>query len=157
MLTQEPIGFLVAVVRRRIRQVTTALMREHGLSPQEFWTVVAIARGGEMSLGELAERRRLDEPTACRVVATLVRRRLLRSGTDPGDGRRCRLALTRPGRAMAEELLPIADTIAATVERGLSETERAHVVTGLKKVIANLDLFEARRSQSQAPAAKGAP
>jgi DNA-binding MarR family transcriptional regulator len=154
---QQPIGFLVAVARRRIRQVTTALMREHGLSPQQFWTVVAIARGGEMSLRELAERRRLDEPTACRVVDTLVRRRLLRSGTDPGDRRRCRLALTPPGRAMAEELLPIADTIAATVERGLSETERADVVTGLKKVIANLDLFEPRRSQSQAPAAKGGP
>lgn len=152
MLRQEPIGLLVAVVRRRIRQVTTALVREHGLSPQQFWTVVAIARGGELSLRELAERRRMDEPTACRVVDTLVRRRLLRSSPDPGDRRRSRLTLTSSGKALAEELLPIAEEIAATVERGLSQTERAAVVAGLKKVIANLDLFEARGSANITPA-----
>ena len=156
MLKQEPIGLLVAVVRRRIRQVTTALVREHGLSPQQFWTVVAIARGGELSLRELAERRRMDEPTACRVVDTLVRRRLVRSSPDPGDRRRSRLTLTSSGRAMAEELLPIAGEIAATLERGLSPAERAAVVAGLKKVIANLDLFETARLQSPALAAKGA-
>jgi DNA-binding MarR family transcriptional regulator len=138
----EPLGLLVAVVRRRIRQVTSALVREHGLSPQQFWTVVAIARGGELSLRELAERRRMDEPTACRVVDTLVRRRLIRSGPDPGDRRRSRLALTPGGRELAEQLLPIAETIAATVERGLSPSERAAVVAGLTKVIANLDRFE---------------
>jgi len=154
---QEPIGLLVAVVRRRIRQITTALARGHGLSPQQFWTVVAIARGGELSLRELAERRRMDEPTACRVVDTLVRRRLVRSSPEPSDRRRSRLALTPSGRAMAEELLPIADTIAATVEHGLSPAERGAVVAGLKKVIANVDLFEATRSENPAPAAKGAP
>ena len=143
MSRQEPIGLLVAVVRRRIRQVTTALVREHGLAPQQFWTVVAIARGGEMSLRELAERRRMDEPTACRVVDTLVRRRLVRSSPDREDRRRSRLALTPSGEAMAGELLPIAATIAAAVEGGLSEAQRAALVAGLKKVIANLELFEA--------------
>jgi DNA-binding MarR family transcriptional regulator len=149
---QEPIGLLVAVVRRRIRQVTTALVREHGLSPQQFWTVVAIARGGEMSLRELAERRRMDEPTACRVVDTLVRRRLVRSSPDREDRRRSRLALTPSGRTMADELLPIAATIAAAVEDGLSETQRLAVVAGLKKVIASLDLFQAERTGGPRPA-----
>jgi DNA-binding MarR family transcriptional regulator len=141
-MKQEPLGLLVAVVRRRIRQVTSALVQEHGLSPQQFWTVVAIARGGELSLRELAERRRMDEPTACRVVDTLVRRRLVRSGADPSDRRRSRLSLTHSGRAMSEKLLPIAETIGATVEQGLSPAERAAVVAGLAKVIANLDRFE---------------
>jgi DNA-binding MarR family transcriptional regulator len=155
-MKQEPLGLLVAVVRRRIRQVTSALVREHGLSPQQFWTVVAIARGGELSLRELAGRRRMDEPTACRVVDTLVRRRLVRSGPDPGDRRRSRLVLTSSGRAMAEQLLPIADTIAATVERGLSPSERAAVVAGLEKVIASLDRFEASMAKAGTPAWTGA-
>ncbi len=153
MSTQEPIGLLVAVVRRRIRQVTTVLVREHGLSPQQFWTMVAIARGGEMSLRELAERRRMDEPTACRVVDTLVRRRLVRSSPDREDRRRSRLALTPSGRMMADKLLPIAATIAAAVEDGLSETQRLAVVAGLKKVIASLDLFHAERTGGPRPAA----
>lgn len=146
MSRQEPIGLLVAVVRRRIRQVTTALVREHGLSPQQFWTVVAIARGGEMSLRELADRRRMDEPTACRVVDTLVRRRLVRSSPDREDRRRSRLALTPSGEAKARELLPIATRIAAAIEGGLSEAQRAAVVAGLNRVVANLELFEATRT-----------
>jgi DNA-binding MarR family transcriptional regulator len=154
---QEPLGLLVAVVRRRIRQVTSTLVREHGLSPQQFWTVVAMARGGELSLGDLAERRRMDEPTACRVVDTLVRRRLVRNSPDPGDRRRSRLALTPAGRAMAGQLLPIADTIAATVERGLSPSERAAVVAGLEKVIANLDRFEATLSKAMTRSSSGRP
>ncbi len=153
MPKQEPIGLLVALVRRRIRQVTSALVREHGLSPQQFWTMVAIARGGEMSLRELAERRRMDEPTACRVVDTLVRRRLVRSRPDREDRRRSRLALTPSGEAKAGELLPIAARIAAAVEGGLSEVQRAAVVAGLKRVIANLELFEATRTGGPRPAA----
>jgi DNA-binding MarR family transcriptional regulator len=105
--------------------------------------MVAIARDGQMSLRELAERRRMDEPTACRVVDTLVRRRLVRSSPDPADRRRSRLALTPSGSAMADELLPIAATIATAVEGGLGEAQRTAVVKGLKKVISNLDLFEA--------------
>jgi MarR family transcriptional regulator, lower aerobic nicotinate degradation pathway regulator len=154
---QEPLGLLIAVVRRRIRQVTNALVREHGLSPQQFWTVVAVARGGELSLRELAERRRMDEPTACRVVDTLVRRHLLRSGPDPGDRRRLRLTLTSSARAMAEHLLPIADTIAAAVEGGLSPAERGAVVAGLEKVIANLNRFEATLSEAATPSSSGGP
>ena len=157
MAKQEPLGLLVAVVRRRIRQVTNALVREHGLSPQQFWTVVAVARGGELSLRELAERRRMDEPTACRVVDTLVRRRLVRSSPDPSDRRRLRLTLTPSARGMAERLLPIADTIAALVEGELSPAERGAVVAGLEKVIANLDRFAATLSEATTPSPSGRP
>ncbi len=142
MSKQEPIGLLVADARRRIKQVTAALVREHGLAPQQFWTIVAIARWGEMSLRELADRRRMDEPTACRVVDTLVRRHLLRRSSDPRDRRRSRLGLTPSGAAVAETLLPIARQIGGAVEGGLSENQRVALVNGLKKVIANLESFE---------------
>ena len=157
MAKQEPLGLLIAVVRRRIRQVTNALVREHGLSPQQFWTVVAVARGGELSLRELAERRRMDEPTACRVVDTLVRRRFVRSSPDPSDRRRLRLTLTPSARGMAERLLPIADAIAAAVEGELSPAERGAVVAGLEKVIANLDRFEATLPEATTPSPGGRP
>ncbi len=139
MRAQEPIGLLVAIARRRIKQHTTALVREHDLSPQQFWTVVMVARNHGMSLRELAARRGMDQPTACRVVDLLVKRRLVRSDTDPRDRRRSRIALTPAGSDLAAKLLPLADAIATAVERGLSSSERAAVVAGLKKVIANLE------------------
>ena len=142
-MPQEPIGLLVAVVRRRMKQTVSALVREFDLSPQQFWTLVAIARDEGSSLGEVAQRLRMDAPTACRVVATLVRRKLVHSGADPADRRRSRVVLTPSGRAAADRLLPIASEVRAAVEAGLTAAERAAVVAGLQKVIANLESFRA--------------
>ncbi len=143
MPQRERVGLLVVAVRRRIKQVTSILLEGLNLSPQQFWTVVIIARNGGLSLRELAARRRMDEPTACRVVNTLVRRRLVRRSPDPRDRRRSRLELTPTGQELATRLLPIAETVANTVESALSPGEREAVVTGLRKVLAGLDEFEA--------------
>ncbi len=139
MLTQEPIGLLVAVVRRRIKQAVSTLVREHDLSPQQFWTLVAIARHEGTSLRDLAEVQRMDQPTACRVVTALTRRRLVHSGADPADRRRSRLVLTPSGRSLAERLAPVAAAVRSAIEAGLTPSERAAVVAGLQKVIANLE------------------
>ncbi len=146
MPQHEPVGLLVVAVRRRVKQVTAALLGGYNLSPQQFWTVVVIARNGCLSLRELAARRRMDEPTACRVVNTLVRRRMVRRSPDPRDRRRSRLELTPSGQEVAGKLLPIASTISGAVEGALTPSEREAVVAGLKKVIANLDAFEAART-----------
>ena len=140
---QEPLGLLVAAVRRRLKQTVTAAVREHRVSPQQFWTLVVIAREPGLSLGELAGRRRMDEPTACRVVDTLVRRGVVRKAPDPRDQRRLSLGLTPAGNALAARLLPIASTIGQAVEAGLSRSEREAVVSGLGKVLANLDRYAA--------------
>jgi len=150
MAREEPLGLLVVTVRRRIKQVTTCVIQGLALSPQQFWTMVVIAKNNGISLRELAAFRRMDEPTACRVVNTLVRRRLVRRSPDPGDRRRSRLALTPAGKETAEKLLPLAGTIANTVESSLTSAERHAVVLGLQKVLAGLDRFEAecgRRSR----------
>lgn len=81
----------------------------------------------------------MDGPTACRVVDALVKRGLVLSEADPGDRRRTRLALTRPGDLLASRLLPIADDIRETVESPLSPREREAVVSGLRKMLSNLD------------------
>ena len=111
MQKQEQIGLLVAVVRRRIKQAVGAVVRPYQLSPQQFWILMAIARHEGLSLTELSENQRMDQPTACRIVSTLSRRRLVHSGPDPADRRRSRLVLTPSGRAMAETLLPLAGAI----------------------------------------------
>jgi DNA-binding MarR family transcriptional regulator len=145
---QEPIGLLVAAVRRRIKQVVSAMVREYGLSPQQFWTLVAIARHEGISLRELSGRQRMDDPTACRIVNTLGRRRLVRNTPDPSDRRRSRLMLTPSGREMANRLLPVATAVRTAVETGLTARERNAVVAGLQKVVVNLDTVQMRTLKS---------
>jgi DNA-binding MarR family transcriptional regulator len=139
MVRHEPIGLLIGAMRRRIKQVTATVAKEHRLSPQQFWILIAIARAQGLFLRQLAEDRRMDVPTACRVVDALVKRGLVLSEADPGDRRRTRLALTKPGDLLASRLMPRADAIRATVEGALSPKEREAVVAGLKKMLSNLD------------------
>ncbi|HEX4824228.1 MAG TPA: MarR family winged helix-turn-helix transcriptional regulator [Candidatus Polarisedimenticolaceae bacterium] len=146
MKQHEPVGFLIGALRRRLKQLTAGLAQPYGLTPQQFWIVVGIARTDGVSLRDLSERRRMDTPTASRIVDVLVRRGIVKNETDPDDRRRARLVLTASGRALAKKLLPVADGIRTTVESVLTKTERNAVVSGLEKILTKLD-DHARRAR----------
>ena len=91
------------------KQAVGARATQHGLSPQQFWILVGLhERGDPPSQGELVERMHIDAPTVSRVLATLVRRRLVRIAQDPEDRRRARVYLTRAGEELATSLAAIA-------------------------------------------------
>lgn len=142
--TQEYPGLLIAVARRRIKQVVLARAAGHGLSPQQFWLLVGLRERRASSQAELAERLHVDAPTASRVVSTLVRRRLVRVEQDPEDRRRARLHLTRAGEELARELAGIASEIRAAIVDGMTPVELDALRRGLRKIISNLERLEAR-------------
>ncbi len=150
MQEQEPLGFLIAFAHRRIKQAVSARVSDLRLSAQQFWTLVHILGHEGGSLGELAEHRRMDEPTASRVVFGLVRRGLVRSEEDPADRRRARLVMTAKGRSLAQRLLPVAKEIRVTLEGALTAAERAALTAGLRKVVANLEGMELASGGRQA-------
>jgi DNA-binding MarR family transcriptional regulator len=139
---QEPVGLLIGAARRRIKQAVGRRLRPFRLTPQQFWLLVAIQEGRAPSLTELADRLRGDQPTASRVVATLVRRKLVRVDVDPVDRRRSKLSTAPAGDALRTELGEVAAEIRAAVVRGMNEAEQEAVRAGLRKVIANMDTFE---------------
>lgn len=154
----EPIGLLVAAVRRRLKQAVDARVRHHGLSPQQFWLLVAIREVEGYSLQRLAARQRMDAPTASRVVAGLVRRGLVRMDPDPADGRRARLRLTPRGRRVAQQMLALALEVREATAHGLTVREQQQARALLRRMLDNLERFDPRitapRSRSAARAAR---
>jgi DNA-binding MarR family transcriptional regulator len=150
---EEPVGILLAAVRRRIRQVVRAEAGGHRLTPQQFWTLVGIGEVGPLSLGALAEHLRMDQPTASRVVASLTKRRLVRLGEDPADRRRLLIDTTPEGAELAAKIRPTARDLRFTLVEGFSPAELAAFRGALLKMVANLDRFEARRARRPARAA----
>lgn len=143
--TQEYPGLLIAIARRRLKQAVLPRAARHGLSPQQFWILVGLSeRRAAPSQGELAERMHVDAPTASRVLATLVRRRLVRLEQDPADRRRALVHLTRTGQELAGELAGVAAGIRAAMVQGMSAAELDGLRRGLHKIISNLDRFDAR-------------
>ncbi len=151
---QEPIGLLIGITRRRIKQAVGRRVRPHGLSPQQFWLLVAVVEHEGQSLRELAERLRMDQPTTSRIVTTLVRKKLVREDADPRDRRRSLLRLSGPGRGLATELHPLAIEVRAAIRQGLSAAEERALRQGLGKIIGNMERFE-RRAEEGLPAVSG--
>ncbi len=148
---QEYLGLLIAIARRRIKQAVLGRIAAYRLAPQQFWTLIALRENAGLSQAQLAERVRADAPTISRVVAGLARRDLVRVELDARDRRRSRLALTPAGERMARDLAGIADEVRAAVVAGRSEAEVGAVRQGLRKVIANMDRFDARAARRRTP------
>ncbi len=140
----EPLGLLVGALRRRIKQAVDVRARRNRLSPQQFWLLVAILEVEGCSLRFLAERQRIDAPTASRVVGGLKRRGLVRFEIDPTDRRRGCLRLTPKGRALAQKMRSDAIEIREAVAAGLSDAEQDRARVLLRHMLANLERFDPR-------------
>jgi DNA-binding MarR family transcriptional regulator len=142
LLQQEPVGLLIGATRRRIKQAVGHRLRAHGLTVQQFWVLVAVREREGCALRELAEKLRLDQPTASRIVGLLQRRKLVRVGGHPDDRRRRSLRLTPAGAALAEQVYPLAREIREAIVHGLAPAEQDHLRRLLRHVIANMERFE---------------
>jgi DNA-binding MarR family transcriptional regulator len=133
-----PVGLLVAAIRRAVKSAVAARVEPLGLSPLQFWVLVAAAEAPAESQAALARRLRFDEPTVSRVVTSLGARGWLRTRRDEADRRRTLLALTPAGLALVDELLPIAAEMRAAVEAPLAPEEREQVRHALVRIADHL-------------------
>jgi DNA-binding MarR family transcriptional regulator len=112
----------IAVVRthRRLRQ-------EAGgeLSPTLLAALGTVSRHGPLTPSELAQRERVQRPTATRLLARLEAPGYVTRTPDPQDGRSALVAVTPEGRALLEDLRHRKDAFLARRLRGLSTEERA--------------------------------
>lgn len=143
-MQREHVGLLVETARRRIKQAVLRRVTGLRLAPRQFWLLVALHERPGISQGELADLARVDAPTASRVVATLEQRRLVRVDGDPADRRRTVLSLTASGEKLARDLAVVAREVRAAVVDGMGEPEVEMLRRGLRRVIDNMDRFEAR-------------
>jgi DNA-binding MarR family transcriptional regulator len=153
----EPIGLLIAAVRRRIRQAVGRHVRGYRLSTQQFWVLVAIAEHPGCSLSELAAHLRMDNPTASRVVFTLMERGFVQVRGDAADRRRACLSLGPAGAALAKALVALAAAVRGAVVQGMTPSELAALRLSLRKIIANMDRLRDRAPMDVAARAGGRP
>jgi DNA-binding MarR family transcriptional regulator len=92
-----------------VRLATTRLARrlrqraDSGLSPSLGAALATIDRHGPLTPSELAERERVQRPTATRIVARLEEDGLVVRAAHPDDRRSCRVTVSDAGRALVRE------------------------------------------------------
>ena len=118
---------LATRLRTAIVRTNRRLRQEGGapLSPTLSAALGTIARHGPLTPSELAERERVQRPTATRLLAKLEAPGYVTRTPDPADGRSSLVALTPAGRALLEETRSRKDAYLARRLRTLSSEERA--------------------------------
>jgi MarR family transcriptional regulator, transcriptional regulator for hemolysin len=136
---QEPIGLLLASVRKRQRQAVEMRVRDLKLSTQQFWLLVALCERQGASLADILAALPMDQPTASRVVAAVCRRKLVRIQSDPKDRRRKLMTLTPLGRQISERCLLVAAQVRGAIVTGFSAEEIDTLRGWLRRIVENLD------------------
>lgn len=74
------------------------------LGPASLAALATIERHGPLTPSELAERERIQRPTATRVLSGLAEKELVSRAADPDDGRCSIVTITPQGRAMLKRV-----------------------------------------------------
>lgn len=126
-------------------RVSTAIANEYserfGLTIPE-WRVMAVLGGTPgLSARAVAERTAMDKVAVSRAVARLIRGRRIERKVDGRDGRVTRLELTARGRAIYDEIVPLALHLEELFLAALSPNERRTLDALMDKLMLRAELF----------------
>jgi DNA-binding MarR family transcriptional regulator len=127
---QECAGCVCAGVRRAARALSQHYARHlsgTGLVGTQFSTLVALARGGAMPIGRLADKLGVERTTLTRNLRPLEKKHWIKISGD-ADGRVHFVAITAKGRAMAQAALPHWRAAQASVGPKLKELRLAELL-----------------------------
>ena len=128
------IGFLLRRAHQYASEVFQARMGARNLTPQQFSVLVTLLERREVAQTKLGGLVAMDPATVLGVVQRLAQRGLVAIRTDPADGRRRLVQLTRDGHELARELIAIGPTISDEILAGLSEKERRDLLRLLDRL-----------------------
>ena len=134
----ESLGYLANRLARAMARELAGELRPHGVAIGQ-WAVLLIlwARDG-LSQAELARRVAIEPPTMVRTIDRMIRDGLVTQARDPKDARAVRIHLTEHGRALRDELIPLAAEVNARALGALEASERATLLRLLRAVLDTL-------------------
>jgi len=119
-------------------RVSDAIARHYSqrfsLSIPEWRVMAVLGEAGGLSAGEVANRTAMDKVQVSRAVASLIEARRIKRMADADDGRVARLSLTAQGRAVYDEIVPLALHLEETLLGAFKPGERKQFESLLGKL-----------------------
>jgi DNA-binding MarR family transcriptional regulator len=127
--------FRLSVLGNRLtRAVARVYARRFQLSAPEWRTMAVLGRYGAMAANGVVERTAMDKVRVSRAVARLLASGRITRRADAEDRRRAILDLTPAGRAVYEQIVPLALAVEAELVSDLTEQEKATLSTVMRKL-----------------------
>lgn len=133
------LNVLASLVSQSLSRVYS---RRYGIGVPEWRVLVTLGQFGVMAGKAIGAHSHMHKTKVSRAVAILERRKLVGRRSNPSDMREVLFSLTSSGRAMYDEVAPIALRFAERLQDALTAEDAA----ALERIIANLT----RRSQDLA-------
>lgn len=135
--------YRLSVLSNRISQDIARLYADRfGLGITEWRVLAVLGRQDDLSAREVAERTAMDKVAVSRAVASLLAAGRIERDTHDDDRRRSVLRLSRAGRAIYEDVAPMALAYQRRLLEGLDEAQRA-------ALFQLLELMEAREAATR--------
>ena len=130
----EQIGFILRQVSQRHAVI---FARDIGadLTPTQWAALAKLAETGPCSQNQLGRLTAMDVATIKGVIDRLTARGLTETSSDPADGRRLRVNLTRSGQQLAERLAANALAVSRETLAPLDSRDRETLVALLTKLL----------------------
>ena len=125
-------------VARLIRTYVDRRAAEHGMTRAQWGVLIRVERQGGLRQADIAEQMDLKPMSLVPILDRLAAQGLIERRRHPGDRRANLVFATDKGRALLEEVTPLADAIAGEVLSGLGEKDIARLLGTLERLRENV-------------------
>ena len=116
------------------RAIAERYQRDFGLSIWQWRIMAVLGESESLTASEVCARTAMDKVAVSRAVAGLEADGHVRRARDAEDGRAARLSLSRGGRKIYSQIVPLALAYEAQLRSGLTEREMAQLNRLLAKL-----------------------
>jgi DNA-binding MarR family transcriptional regulator len=135
LVLRDFLPYRISVVAEAVSTLFATRYEERfGVSIPEWRVMAVVGEGGQQTTQQVIARTGMDRVRVSRAVIRLADKGLLDRSPQPNDARAQRLALSRRGRAIYDQIVPLARGMQADLADALTEAERAQLDRILTKL-----------------------
>ena len=150
----EAFPYLVTRVGVRMGELISRRLERYGLTLPMYRVMAALWQRGGQRLGDLSEMTTVEISTLSRLVGVMQRKGLLSRTRPDSNARSVEINLTKSGRALVEQLIPLAQRHEQVGLQGFAPDEIAALKKNLVTVYRNLDVLDREISEESITTAK---
>ena len=137
-LRHRNLALLLLQAREGVMAGFRPLLKQHGLTEQQWRVLRALLQHGSLEPRQLCEQCQIVSPSLTGVLARMQEMGLVLREKVPGDQRRLRISLTSRSKRLAAKMAPLVEARYATMERELGAELIAQVYATLDQLLASL-------------------
>jgi len=140
-------GYSVTLTARAFMRVAEARLRPLGLGVAHVPVLLALGEEGALTQREIAQRTRVEQPTAAALLQRMDAAGWIERSPDPRDRRSSRIRLSARAHEVLPDALRLLGQADSAATGGLSAAEVVVLRCLLRRVLANLDTMIERQGE----------